>query len=84
MIKAVCVGNYSVHSGLSMQTQGNRIVDPERATIVDMELVPGEQQSFISSIILKSKNSVPGYSAQYFKFHNALSFLKHRKATENV
>lgn len=82
MIKAVCVGNYSVHSGLSMQTQGNRIVDPERATIVDMELVPGEQQSFISSIILKSKNSVPGYSAQYFKFHNALSFLKHRKAAE--
>ncbi len=82
MIKAVCIGNYSVHSGLSLQTQGNRIVDPERATILDMELVPGAQQSFISSIILKSKSSVPGYPAQYFKFHNALSFLKHRKAVE--
>ena len=82
MIKAVWVGNYNVHSGVSMQTQGNRIVDPERATIVDMELVPGEQQSFISSIILRSKNSVPGYPAQHFKYHNALSFLKHRRVAE--
>ena len=80
MIKAVPVGNYAVHTGLSMQTQGNRIVDPERAAVVDMEIVPAGQQSFIYSIILKSKNSAPGYPAMNFKYQNALSFLKHRKA----
>ena len=82
MIKAVWIGNYTVHSGLSMQTQGNRIVDPERATIVDMELVPGEQQSFISSIVLKSKSTAPGYPVQHFKYHGARAFLKHRKLAE--
>ena len=80
MIKAVHIGNYAVHTGLSMQTQGNRIVDPERAAVTDMEIVPGNQQSFIYPVILKSKNSVPGYPAMNFKYQDVMTFLKHRKA----
>lgn len=79
MIKAVALENYAVHDPMSMQTQGNRLVDPKCAVVEQFEIVPGAQSSFIYPIIVKSKNGVPGFPAHNSNVQNVLAFLKKRK-----
>jgi hypothetical protein len=79
MIKALAIDGYSVHDPLSMQTQGNRLLDTRLATVKCFEVVPGEQSSFIYPIIVKTKNGALGLPAQSSKVQSVLAFLKKRK-----